>query len=33
MEEQQTLRLMGWSIGALVDVLFLLNALALSLPE
>jgi hypothetical protein len=31
MDEQQTLRLMAWTIGGLVGVLFFLNAVALSL--
>jgi len=33
MDERQTLRIMAWSIGGLVGVLFFLNAVALSLTS
>jgi hypothetical protein len=31
MNEAQTLRILGWSIGGIVGVVFVLNAVALSL--
>lgn len=33
MDERQTLRVMAWSIGGLVGVLFFLNAVALSMTS
>jgi hypothetical protein len=33
MDERQTLRVMAWSIGGIVGVLFFLNAVALSLTS
>jgi hypothetical protein len=31
MDEAQTLRILGWSIGGIVGAVFVLNAIALSL--
>ena len=33
MDEAQTLRLLGWTVGGIVGALFVLNAIALSLIE
>jgi hypothetical protein len=32
MDEKRTLQFLGWSIGTLVAVMFVLNALALAMP-